>query len=967
MEKTLIDKIVIVWLVGICSIIAVSTHAQPNVVARPLPAQKYLPTNAINKVLIDAEGFVWYGTEGYGLWRDDGYEASAFRSDFLSGNQMLSNYITCIAEDKERSRIFFGTKRGLYYVDKRDYSLQIFEDNEIRTWGVDALLVARDGGLWVSANNSVIHYAPNLLRLSRTESKYEGKQVRVQSLYETQNGTVWALQDKGLPKLFPKGKESWVSVDCPFTAPPTCIAEELDNRGLYIATENNGLYYTDNAHKEYKKVNLTDGATGFIKIVIDPDKKLFWGITSSSVHVYRLLSPTAFVPIEIEKGRTVLNPRDLIIDKNGYAWIMSSYVGSAIYSLYEPGVRTYDLPTVQSMKPSIALPAATYFDGRRLWFCQLRQGLYCFDAATNRIEHIKHGQTNMAPIIEPLNKGKSFLVARDNLHIEMVTYDDDGTVNLKELVKMPLLHGIHVLKVVSDRLWIGTSRGLYSYHFGTHTLTYNLPDIGIVYAIEVEGNGVLLIGTEKRGLCRYNPSDGSKNWYTTSENVTYIATSSDGKVSWATATGNLYFQKSAQELPVSIAIDAGLSGNVISGLQFDGRGKLWILSGNILSVYNEETNSSVLMNTTEQPLSLDAALSLSKTTDGKILIGGSGAFSVFDNSSYIGNDTESNVHFTSWKSNNITHLVGTKEKNIELPPGDKNVELAFSTLNPIEASNIRFSYRYDSGSWNYLLPGQNVISIAGVSLSEQTIEVRSTSANGDWETPTVKIVVSRQPEWYESKIAFGLYAIIIIVLCTSLFRSYMDRKKQRMAETELQNSAHDLSELLKELSGEIVVQTSDGRMNMHSLLSCLKKQLELRDEPSQQSCPPYAAASQASNLSDADAVFINKLLECIEQNMDDDEYTVEKLSADMAMDRTGLYRKLMTVIGKTPSAFMRSARLKRAAELLQQGYTVSEAAYSSGFGTAKYMSRCFQSEYGMKPSEYLKRYQNNPNHPLSMT
>ena len=38
-----------------------------------LPTQSYLPTMAINKILIDAEGFVWYDAEGYWQWRDDGY------------------------------------------------------------------------------------------------------------------------------------------------------------------------------------------------------------------------------------------------------------------------------------------------------------------------------------------------------------------------------------------------------------------------------------------------------------------------------------------------------------------------------------------------------------------------------------------------------------------------------------------------------------------------------------------------------------------------------------------------------------------------------------------------------------------------------------------------------------------------------------------------------------------------------
>ena len=174
-----------------------------------------------------------------------------------------------------------------------------------------------------------------------------------------------------------------------------------------------------------------------------------------------------------------------------------------------------------------------------------------------------------------------------------------------------------------------------------------------------------------------------------------------------------------------------------------------------------------------------------------------------------------------------------------------------------------------------------------------------------------------------------------------------------MAETELQNSANDLSELLMQLSGEELGNGTEGKLGLHSLLIDLRNLLNREDKTKEEHFAPKDDAGQ--NLSEQNAEFVNKLIKCIECHIDDSEYTVEKLSSDMAMDRTGLYRKLMAIIGKTPSAFIRSTRLRRAAELMRKGYSVSDAAYSSGFGTAKYMSRCFQSEYGMKPSEYIEK------------
>ena len=67
----------------------------------------------------------------------------------------------------------------------------------------------------------------------------------------------------------------------------------------------------------------------------------------------------------------------------------------------------------------------------------------------------------------------------------------------------------------------------------------------------------------------------------------------------------------------------------------------------------------------------------------------------------------------------------------------------------------------------------------------------------------------------------------------------------------------------------------------------------------------------------------------------------------MGMDRTGLYRKLTSLVGKTPTGFIRSVRLKQAACLLDKGYTVAEVADMVGFSTSSYLSKCFQEEFGV--------------------
>ena len=73
------------------------------------------------------------------------------------------------------------------------------------------------------------------------------------------------------------------------------------------------------------------------------------------------------------------------------------------------------------------------------------------------------------------------------------------------------------------------------------------------------------------------------------------------------------------------------------------------------------------------------------------------------------------------------------------------------------------------------------------------------------------------------------------------------------------------------------------------------------------------------------------------------------------MDRTVLYKKLQSITGLAPSDFLRSIRLKRAAQFLTQGqYPVAEVAEMVGFNTPKYFSKYFKEAFGVTPSQYAQ-------------
>ena len=102
-----------------------------------------------------------------------------------------------------------------------------------------------------------------------------------------------------------------------------------------------------------------------------------------------------------------------------------------------------------------------------------------------------------------------------------------------------------------------------------------------------------------------------------------------------------------------------------------------------------------------------------------------------------------------------------------------------------------------------------------------------------------------------------------------------------------------------------------------------------------------------------DEEFVKKAVAFVEKNMDNSEYSLEDLSSDLGLSKTHLNRKLTVILNMKPLQFIRSIRLKRAAQLLVGSqYNVVEIADKVGFNTIKYFNRYFKEEFGMTPTQY---------------
>lgn len=110
-----------------------------------------------------------------------------------------------------------------------------------------------------------------------------------------------------------------------------------------------------------------------------------------------------------------------------------------------------------------------------------------------------------------------------------------------------------------------------------------------------------------------------------------------------------------------------------------------------------------------------------------------------------------------------------------------------------------------------------------------------------------------------------------------------------------------------------------------------------------------------SERKDPDEEFMAKVKSIVENHIADEDFSVQTLSDCMAMDRTGLYRRLQSVTGKSPSVYIREIRLEVAARLLvESDMPVADIALNTGYSTTKYFNKVFKQAFAITPEEYRK-------------
>ena len=101
---------------------------------------------------------------------------------------------------------------------------------------------------------------------------------------------------------------------------------------------------------------------------------------------------------------------------------------------------------------------------------------------------------------------------------------------------------------------------------------------------------------------------------------------------------------------------------------------------------------------------------------------------------------------------------------------------------------------------------------------------------------------------------------------------------------------------------------------------------------------------------------MERIMKTINENLQDPDFNVDKLTEEVGLSRTQLHRKMKEITGISTGEFIRNLRLQQAARLIKEGkVNIAQVAYSVGFNNQTYFSTVFKKYYGKTPTEYAEQ------------
>jgi len=843
----------------------------------PLSVQRYsleegLSQQAVNAIVQDSEGFMWFGTED-GLNRFDGYEFRHLRHD-RGDNQTLPNgWIASLVATEDG--IWIGTDGGgVVFRDARTGKLNAppplhdsLDLQRVRTMARDRL-----GRLWIASRDAGVAIfdvrTQELRRLRHTATPPQSlSDNTVLSIVHLRNGDTLLGTARGLDRL------SAANLDVSSVVLPAelvsrgqplrvrALAESPDGM-VWIGTDA-GLARFDARNDRWRVYRASPGNAAALpdnrvqSLLIDSQGRLWVG-TIDGLSWFDTATET-FASYRRDAAEARSLPDDYVVslyeDRGGSLWIGTKTGGLAKWN-----PRTWSFGHVRaSTEEGFTDRNITSFAEDklgRLWIGTFGNGINLMDRASGKVTAVRRQNGTRGSLSD--ERVMAMLEGSDGdvwvgtmggglnrfdpqtLKSEVFLHDPGVPTSLAAVGVMSLLE-------VEKQLWVGTFGGGIS-RFDPRTRRFeNLragPEDGLhlssgrVTALARDRAGHVWIGTDaglnvwdlKTRRLYYYKRDAKRLDTLSANHIYSILVDDTGGVWIGTRGGGLDRVLNPADAPHSLRFAnlseaQGLPNNSVYGLRADGTGNIWISTNFGLARLDPKTNAIQrfhrLHGLQAEEFNFGAHY---RDRSGKLFFGGAAGFNAFYPEVLEFNERPPRVVLTQFLKLNTPGTAGVPEERIErlsLSHHEEVITLQFAALDYADPRANRYEYKLDGFDADWVRADERrAATYTNLSGGQYVFRVRASNSDGVWSTQDLALPLDVAPSPWLSPLAYLAYTLLAALMLLAVW--YAQQRRIARAATyrlELEQQVSDRTYELAERNREL--EDVNRRLEMASLTDTL--------------------------------------------------------------------------------------------------------------------------------------------------
>jgi ligand-binding sensor domain-containing protein/signal transduction histidine kinase len=828
-----------------------------------------LSQEAVNCIIQDRKGFMWFGTQD-GLNRYDGYTFKIYKNIPNDNLSLSDKYILCLYEDRG-GFLWVGTKNGgLHRYNRDSDNFSNFKDDPtaaaiLGDYDVQTIVEGPDGDLWVGTLGG------GLLRLDKKTCKFKGYTIsnglidnNINVIFKGSKGRIWIGTRKGLD-CFDRTKENFFHYDT-----VTAICKE--SKGiLWIGTEGGKLYLFDIDTINLKlKYNAAISSDKDKKKVYNPircffknKEKILWVGTQKKLIRFNTKNGE-FSKYENDSSDSYsLNNNDvraIYRDKTGIIWL-GTYGGGL--NIYDPAVHGFKLYNKERNTLSHNTIWAIHVDSKERLWVGTYEGLNLLDKKTWKFVQYLEGE-DISCIYEDKDTEILWIGTHKNGFFRF------NPENKQPKHYPPEKNGLsdkaveYILQTRPDEIWLGTfEKGLNKFNPQTEKFTVyrhdkenpNSLSNDKVRVILEDTDGKLWIGTDGGGVNLLVDAAGKGTFKPYKQNKNDLHGLSHNRIKtiyedrsrriWIGTEGgglNLFDKKNGHFKAYGLLTP--VPNDTVYGILEDKDGNLWMSTNSGLFKF------SLKINSIEKPIiknydwqdglqsnEFDTGAYFKNEKTKKMFFGGARGLNSFLPEDIKDNPHKPTVLLTDFLLFNKSVKIQSKgndsplKKTIDetnfltLTYKQSVMTFEFAALNYANPLKNRYKYKMDGYDMDWLETDakNRRATYTNLPAGEYTFEVQGSNKDEKWSERTASIKIKILPPPWKTWWAYCLYGMALLGIIFLIVQYQLKKiAKKRQAEAELDRKVKERTQFLEKI--DAIVRSINAEMGFTDLLHKILKE-----------------------------------------------------------------------------------------------------------------------------------------------